>query len=243
MLTLTGDNSYTGTTTINAGSTLQVGGDSALGSGDGSCTSDLEVDGTLDLNGYSPTVNALNGNGTITSSAVGLSSTLSVGDGDASGTFSGLLADGAAVALAQVGNGTLVLTGDNTYSGETTVSAGTLQVGDGGTTGSITGDVTDNGTLVFNRADAVAYGGNLSGSGNFIQEGPGSLTWTGAFQVGATVVQGGTLTFSPATGPVLNGANNLWTSTINSNGSTGTPVWRCWPGTPATPPATPSELP
>ena len=182
MLTLTGDNSYTGTTTINAGSTLQVGGNNALGSGEGCCTSDLEVDGTLDLNGYSPTVNALNGNGTITSSTVGLSSTLSVGDGDASGTFSGVLADGAGqLALAQVGNGTLVLTGDNDYTGTTTINTGgALQVGNGYTTGMLrSGIVEGNGTLVFDCSDAVTLDSTLSGALNVTQEGAGELTLTG----------------------------------------------------------------
>ena len=52
--------------------------------------------------------------------------------------------------------GTTILTGANTYSGTTTISAGTLQVGSGGTTGTLgTGAVVNNGTLTFNRSNAL----------------------------------------------------------------------------------------
>jgi autotransporter-associated beta strand protein len=76
----------------------------------------------------------------------------------------------------QLGSGTLVLTGTNTYSGGTTISAGTLQIGNGGTTGSITGNVTDNGTLAFNRSDAMTFGGVISGAGSLVQLGSDTLT-------------------------------------------------------------------
>jgi autotransporter-associated beta strand protein len=56
----------------------------------------------------------------------------------------------------------IVQQANNTYTGGTTISAGTLQVGNGFTTGSIVGDVIDNGTLAFNRANTLSFGGTIS---------------------------------------------------------------------------------
>jgi fibronectin-binding autotransporter adhesin len=78
-------------------------------------------------------------------------------------------------ALTVAGAGTVVLTGTNTYTGGTTINTGTLQLGDGVTTGSISGNVTDNGTLVFDPAASITFGGAISGSGNLVQLGAGTV--------------------------------------------------------------------
>ncbi|THF62373.1 hypothetical protein E6C76_18825 [Pseudothauera nasutitermitis] len=106
---------------------------------------------------------------------------------DAAGSEIRVLAGSATIATAITGTGgltkteagTLVLTGSNTYSGGTAIHAGTLQVGDGGTSGSIVGDVVNDGTLAFNRSDALTFGGAISGAGRLVQEGNGALTVTG----------------------------------------------------------------
>jgi len=107
-------------------------------------------------------------------------------------TFAGLIS-GTGV-FNQIGSGTTVLTNDNTYAGGTTISAGTLQIGNGGTTGSILGDVANNGTLAFNRSNALTFGGVISGTGAVQQNGAGStnLTATNTY-TGATTVNAGTL--------------------------------------------------
>ena len=77
-------------------------------------------------------------------------------------------------------NGSLVtLTGNNTYTGSTTIDAnGTLQVGNGGTSGSManTSGITNNGTLVYNRSNALSVNHAIGGSGSLTKLGAGTLT-------------------------------------------------------------------
>jgi outer membrane autotransporter protein len=91
--------------------------------------------------------------------------------------------------------GTLILTGTNSYTGGTRVSSGTLQLGGGGTSGSIPGDVAVDGTLAFDRSDAVTFGGVISGSGLVQQIGSGTtiLTADSSAFIGQTQIQAGTL--------------------------------------------------
>ena len=115
-------------------------------------------------------------------------------------------------ALQQIGPGTTVLSGTNTYNGGTTIAAGTLQVGNGGTSGSLMGDVSNESLLVFNRSDAVTFGGTISGTGAFVQRGSGTTILTGANSyTGTTTIESGTLqignggtTGQIGSGPLLN---------------------------------------
>ena len=124
-LTLSAANTYTGSTTVNAGSVV-LGATNAISSG--SAVS-VALGATLDLNGYSDTIGSLAGAGNVTSSAAG-TLTLTCGGNNSSTTFSGVLSDGlATVSLTKTGTGTLILSGVNTYAGATTISAGTISVG------------------------------------------------------------------------------------------------------------------
>jgi autotransporter-associated beta strand protein len=187
-LVLTGANTYTGGTTISAG-TLQAG--SATGF---SPNSEFTVNSILDLHGFNSTIGSLSGTGIVLNNGA-TAATLTAGNDNGNSTFSGVLSDGKSVlGLTKSGTGTLVLTGANTYTGGTTVSAGTLQIGNGGTTGSIVGKVIDNGVLVFDRSDSVTFGGVISGTGNLIQQGTGVLTLPRAnTYTGTTTVNSGSL--------------------------------------------------
>ena len=88
----------------------------------------MTASGLLDLNGFSPTLGAIHGAGTINDVAGGGTSLLTVGNGNFGGTFSGTIQNtSGTVSLAKAGTGTLYLTGTNSYSGTTAVSGGMLQ--------------------------------------------------------------------------------------------------------------------
>lgn len=142
--------------------------------------------------------------------------TLQVGDGGTSGTlgtgavnnagalvfnrsdsFAVSAALGGAGTVLKLGDGTLALTGNNTNSGAITVAAGRLQVGAGGTVGTLgTSAVTlqSGSVLAFNRTDTVTVSNAVSGIGEFVQSGSGTLVYTGAGSwIGITRIESGTL--------------------------------------------------
>ncbi|SFO93616.1 autotransporter domain-containing protein [Ralstonia sp. NFACC01] len=144
----------------------------------------------------------------ITAGSAGLSLSNNVTLGDATSrvtldaTTTNLVVSGVisgAGSAAVTGSRTITLTGNNTYTGDTTITTGTLQIGNGGTTGSVAGNIVNNGTLAFNRSDAVTYAGTISGSGNLVQAGAGTLTISGtAGYAGSTTINAGTLALSGA---------------------------------------------
>ena len=210
---LSNANTYSGGTTISAG-TLSVSADNNLG--DTSLT-DTSV-GRLTFNGGALQTTAdITTNRTTTLGALGgtiapAANTTLTQQGVISGTGR----------LTKTGPGTLVLSGTNTYSGGTTISQGTLQVGDGISSGSIAGDVVNNGTLAFNRIDAVNFSGVISGAQGIVRkDGTGTLTLTGANSYeGGTVIERGTVSISSndnlgaATGTLLIGQS----ATLQTNG-------------------------
>lgn len=130
-LTLSGNSSYAGATTLNAGG-LVVNHPNAIGGG----TSGLTVNsGSLQL-GTNAVVASLNGGaGTVGNAAGSVSNVLTVIGGGTSGSF---ISDGASGSLGiKLSGGTLRLNGNNAYSGGTVLASGTtLQFGNVGQAGS-----------------------------------------------------------------------------------------------------------
>ncbi|NBT47422.1 MAG: hypothetical protein EBT07_06320, partial [Actinobacteria bacterium] len=191
---LAGTNTYTGLTTINAG-TLSLNSGAAIAD-TGAVSLANTAGATLAVNS-SETIGSLRGGGT-TGGNVNLASgqTLTVAE-TGNQAFAGAITN--AGSLTKSGAGTTRLSGANTYSGATTIAAGTLQIGDGGTTGAIGStsgiSISNGATLAFNRTDN--YGGNftrtLSGAGGVTVSG-GTLTLqnTGNTFTGGVAVNGGT---------------------------------------------------
>lgn len=167
--TLSGANTYTGTTTLYAG-TLAIGHNAAFGSG----TVDLRG-GTIQssdatartianpISVSADTVFGGTGNLLFTGAANAGSLTKAFIVNNARTEFGGVISGtGARV---KSGPGTLVLGGANTYTGATTVSAGTLEV---------------NGSTAADSAVTVAGGATLTGAGNV----KGSTTFASGSRLG-----------------------------------------------------------
>ena len=161
-LTLSAADTYSGNTTISQG-TLRLGALEVIPDGPGKGNVALSG-GTLDLGGYSETINGLSGSGTVDNTWT--SATLTVGNNNASSTFGGVIQNTAnPLTLIKIGSGTLILSGSSTYSGGTTISQGTLQLGDGSSSnGSVSGNITDNATLAFANPNAQTYSAIISGT-------------------------------------------------------------------------------
>ncbi|MBB5030452.1 autotransporter-associated beta strand repeat-containing protein [Prosthecobacter vanneervenii] len=216
-LALTAASTYTGVTTISAG-TLSVG---TIGNGGvagnlgqaSNAAANLVFDGgTLQYTGSTATSDR--------AFTINAGKTATI---DTSNDLTLVGATGAATtgALTKTGSGALILTGVSTYTGTTTISAGTLQVGAGGTTGALASGsaIINNGTLVFNRSNTVTQGSDfnsvISGSGGLTQAGSGTLRLTGSNTFTGNVnVTSGTLEIS-GTGGILQSSNSA-TVTIAS---------------------------
>jgi autotransporter-associated beta strand protein len=121
---------YSGDTTVEAGMLQLTGTTNLLPSGAGKGNVIVNTGATLDMAGNSHTINGLSGGGTVTTTA-NTARTLTVGNGAASGDFSGTLTQGAAQTLhfTKIGAGTQTLAGNLAHRGVTTVNGGRLVVG------------------------------------------------------------------------------------------------------------------
>jgi autotransporter-associated beta strand protein len=230
-LLLSGINTRTGGTIINAG-TLSVSGGDAIGDTGVVVLTDA-AGATFNL-AVNETVGSLSGGGTTGGNVtLGANTSLTTGGSDASTTFAGVISGTGG--LTKVGTGTFTLTGVNTYTAGTTISGGSLQLGSGGTTGSIVGNVANSGTLIFNRSDDFTLGGVISGSGVVTKAGTGTGSGSTATGANANVVTlSGTSTFTGNVN-IINGivratnSSSLGAGTktiVVNNGTAGNPQLR-----------------
>ena len=176
-LIFSGNNSYSGATSVNAGA-LRAGAVNTFASGSAFT---VASGAALDLNNFGQTIGSLAGGGTVTLG----SAALTAGGDNTSTTFAGGLG-GTGGSLVKTGTGTLLLTATSLYSGATTVSAGTLVVN---------GDIASSSGITVNAGARLAgtgtVGATLINSGGMFGPGSGtpgsSMTVAGnlAFQSGA----------------------------------------------------------
>ena len=175
-LVLDAANTYTGATTVSAG-TLRLG---AAGSLAASTALSVASDATLDLNGRSQQVAALNGSGSVTLGAGQL--TVS---GSADSTFEGSL--GGTGSLVKSGSGSLVLASTLDHTGGTILTAGTLEFA--------ASDVLDD------ASSLTVQGGTLNLGLN--DDTVGALAISGGTVTGIGTLTAASIAVSNATGTVL----------------------------------------
>jgi autotransporter-associated beta strand protein len=110
--------------------------------------------------------------------------------------------------------GTVLFTGSATHAGGTNLVAGNLILGNGGSSGALGGDVSvsSGATLEYNRSGNANFS-SLTGSGNLLKKGSGTLTLAGATAfTGAVEVQAGRLE--------VGNSNALSTGTLTLTGGT-----------------------
>jgi len=222
-LTLTGNNAYTGSTTISDG-TLK--GNIASGT-------DLSIadSATYDGDNKARSVGGLNGDGKILNT-----DGLTVQNG----TFGGVI-DNSNTSLTKTGAGTLTLTRNNAYTGGTTISEGTLKGNiASGTDLSIVDNATYDGDNKARSVGGLNGGGNILNtdgltvqSGTFggvignsntslIKTGAGTLTLTGTnAYTGGTTISEGTLKGNIASGTDLSIADSATYDGANKARSVG----------------------
>jgi autotransporter-associated beta strand protein len=193
----------------------------------------LTVDGgTVDLNGFSPSIGGLSDGGIptgIVKNDGATAATLTVGTSNANTTFSGTLQDGTAtLALTKAGNGDLTLAGANTHSGGTNIGAGFVRVlNNSGALGTGTVTFTGNSTLAaasgsaaLNLANNVAINTGVAGS---LDGGYADLTMSGVISGDGSVTKAsiGTV-FLTGTNTYTGGTTvNAGTLNINADAALG----------------------
>ena len=200
-----GVSTYTGTTTIDAAGLLAL-----TGAGSIADSADVIDSGIFDISGEpaGASITTLEGAGGVSLGAQTLTLT------NASGTFSGVLADGGLFGgtggALTIASGTETLTGTNTYTGATTIDLGaTLKLGNGGTTGTVAGAIVDNGLVQFDYSGSVTAPNSFSGTGS-VEAVAGTVVVTGTGFVGGnvTIDPGATMQWGDGGPAFLVGAAN-----------------------------------
>ncbi len=235
-LIVTGDNTYSGGTTISGGTltadhadslgTGAVANSGVLQVGEGELENTLSGSGSLVKTGTGELTlsgdNTYSGGTTITGGTLTAdhadslgsgdfanSGVLKVGDGDLENTLSG------SGSLVKTGTGELTLSGDNSYSGGTTIIGGTLTADHADSLG--TGAVANSGVLQVGEGELE---NTLSGSGSLVKTGTGELTLSGDNSYsGDTTIADGTLIAANVNALGSGNIDNSGTLMLDANGA------------------------
>jgi fibronectin-binding autotransporter adhesin len=239
---LSGANTYTGATTINAG-TLSVTGTGTLGSGSSVTLADV-AGATLDFTGATGNkgIGLLSGGGT-TGGNVVIVNRISIGSASSS-TYGGIISGSGQ--LQQAGAGTTTLSGNNTYTGYTIIgNNGALSinsianVGGGASslgavasaaTGKIfLGQTTTSGSLIYtgtgHSTDRQVDLAGTTGGATIDASGSGALQFTSAFTATGVGAKTLTLTGSNTADNRIGGAIVNSSSGATSLTKSGTGKW------------------
>ncbi|MCR3584495.1 fibronectin-binding autotransporter adhesin ShdA [Salmonella enterica subsp. enterica serovar Mbandaka] len=235
-LIVTGDNNYSGGTTITGGTltadhadslgtgaiansgVLQVGegelentlsGAGSLvktGTGELTLSGDNSYSGTTTITGGTLTADNADSLGTGTIANNGV---LQVGEGELENTLSG------SGSLVKTGTGELTLSGDNTYSGGTTIDDGVLIADNADSLG--TGTIANNGVLQVGEGELK---NTLSGTGSLVKIGTGELTLSGDNTYsGGTTIDDGVLIAANVNALSGGDVDNSGTLMLDANGA------------------------
>jgi len=189
---------YTGNTTI-IGNSLMVWGANVIPIGPGK--GDVYVHGTLYINTSSGVaMNGLWGAGLIYENLGAGTFPVTIGYGDASSTFDGIIAHGGAsnpLSLIKVGTGTLTLTGPSTYQGPTAIQNGVVRVASLNSTNN--GSASSNLGAPSPANGTIALGATTT-TGQLSYIGPGETTDRPINLAGTT---GGGIIDASGTGPLV----------------------------------------
>jgi len=214
---MSGNNSYSGGTTISTG-TLAVGSSRALGTGSLAITPSST--GVLDLNGQALQVGALSGNSTaIVRSSVGGAASLTTSS-TSNSTYAGTIQDGSGVVgLTKAGSGIFTLTGSNSNTGRTNVNGGVLALGNANALAG-GGNITfGGGTLQYSASNTQDYSSRIKTSGSAV-----SIDTNGQNVTFASVIDSsntGGLRKSGAGTLFVNGVNTYTGNTVVEAGTLG----------------------
>jgi fibronectin-binding autotransporter adhesin len=230
-LTLTGTNSYTGATTVTAG-TLAVNGSTASGSavqvntggtlaGTGTVNGNTTVTGgTVDLTGgtiggtltVNGTGGTFNGSGTVAGQVTSSSGTFTIGSGASLIATTGVNVTGGSIAA---GNASSTITGNVDYTSATSSTFGgviagsgkTLILNNGAATLTLGGANTYTGATTVDAGTLIISGSTASGSAIAVD---GGGTFSGAGTVGGV---------TGATGGTISGSGLTLTGLVTFNGT------------------------
>jgi fibronectin-binding autotransporter adhesin len=199
------NNSYTGDTLVSQG-TLQLGSANVIPDSTGSVI--INPTATLNLAGFSESINGLSGSGTV-DNASGTAVVFTTGAGNASSVWNGTITNTGAggITFTKLGTGVLTIGGTNFWTGTSQISGGGVDLIPGAAVngtgefwigGSSTATFTNNGGtlsvpnwLVVGRTTATANGTLVVNSGTVQKTGANNIVVGSLGATGTLIVNGG----------------------------------------------------